>query len=463
LAFLLANPINQAVHYARFLRLRPFDTSDAQGRSDERHRRLALSALAAAVAKGISVVTLLVSVPLTLRYLGSERYGMWATMSSFIALLTFADFGIGNGLLTSVSAASGRDDTGAIRSYISSALFVLIGVAAILLAAFAIAYPTVSWASIFNVQGALSRQEAGPAIAALAACIAIGLPLGVTQKVQMALQEGFRASLWNCLSSAMTLATLLAAIHARAGLHVLVLALVGTPLLVSLLNGLIYFTIFRPDLAPGPGAMSLQKVSYLARTGLIFVTLQTIVAAAYGSDNIIVARTLGAAQVPQYAIPAQMFTLITTVLIMGLGPLWPAYSEAKSRLDHDWIGITVRRSIAFSMMFAAAASLLLVLTAPFIIDLWVGRSIHPSVLLLLGLGCWRILDAGGNAVSVYLNGAHHLRFQLAVLSVAGGVGIILKIVLIQRIGVSGAAWGSVISYLLATVPVAIFLRRRFAS
>src|SRR5512133_170880 len=81
------------------LRLAPFDSSTEEGRSKERYRRVALTTVASVASRGIGLVTLLVSVPLTLTYLGAERYGMWMTISSLVAVLNFADLGMGNGLM----------------------------------------------------------------------------------------------------------------------------------------------------------------------------------------------------------------------------------------------------------------------------------------------------------------------------------------------------------------------------
>ena len=55
------------------IRLRPYATATPEGRASERHRRVALSALASALAKIISVSTALISVPLTLHYLGRSN------------------------------------------------------------------------------------------------------------------------------------------------------------------------------------------------------------------------------------------------------------------------------------------------------------------------------------------------------------------------------------------------------
>ena len=84
------------------IRLRPFDVSTEGGRSRERYRRAGFTAAAAFAAKIVAVAAVFVTVPLTLNYLGSERYGLWMTISSVSLMLGFADLGIGNGVLLSL-------------------------------------------------------------------------------------------------------------------------------------------------------------------------------------------------------------------------------------------------------------------------------------------------------------------------------------------------------------------------
>ncbi len=84
------------VRISSLLKLSSFNTQTAEGRSRERYRRASLSTIAAGLSKVVSILTGLITVPLTIKYLGAERYGLWMTISSTIAMLTFADLGIGN-------------------------------------------------------------------------------------------------------------------------------------------------------------------------------------------------------------------------------------------------------------------------------------------------------------------------------------------------------------------------------
>jgi O-antigen/teichoic acid export membrane protein len=92
------------------LRFTQFDTSTSEGRASERHRRIALTGLVSVAAKAVSIITMLIVVPLTLNYLGAERYGLWMTISSVIAMMVFADFGIGNGLMNAITESYGKND-----------------------------------------------------------------------------------------------------------------------------------------------------------------------------------------------------------------------------------------------------------------------------------------------------------------------------------------------------------------
>jgi len=89
-------------------RLSPFDLENPEGKSRERYRRILLTTGASFAARGVSVLTGLVTVPLCVGYLGHEQYGIWMTITSFFIMLGFADFGIGFGLLNAVAEASSR-------------------------------------------------------------------------------------------------------------------------------------------------------------------------------------------------------------------------------------------------------------------------------------------------------------------------------------------------------------------
>ncbi|PJF33422.1 MAG: hypothetical protein CUN57_02230, partial [Phototrophicales bacterium] len=70
----------------------------------ERDRRLRWAAGASIVSKIGTFVLQIVVVPIAIRHLGPERFGIYATIVSVFAFLSMADFGFGPGIVRAVAA-----------------------------------------------------------------------------------------------------------------------------------------------------------------------------------------------------------------------------------------------------------------------------------------------------------------------------------------------------------------------
>lgn len=426
----------------------------------ERKRRVVQSAAAAAAAKLVTVATGLISVPLTLNYLGPERYGMWMTMSSLVAMLAFADFGMGNGVLALVAKAHGEDDRHRIRAGVSSAFAALTVVAATILLGLLLVYPVISWARLFNVTSPQAQAEAGPAFAVFVGAFALAIPLSIVQRVQMGLQRGFIASLWQCLGSVLALIGVLMGVQLHASLPWLVAALTGFPLLASMLNSASFFVRSRRDIAPSPRHVSRALLRAIAKTGLLYFTLQLVAAVTYTSDSLVITQMLGAAAVAPFAVTERMFALISMFVGLALTPLWPAYAEALARGDVAWVRSTLLRSLVLSVCCAAVMACVLVTFGKAIVLAWAGGSVQPTSLLLASFGVWKLIECVGMALAMFLNGANIVRFQITVALTTAVVAIAGKILLTPVIGLPGVLWASTAAYtLFCLIPILWMLPR----
>ncbi len=439
---------------------RPEDPETEGGRAQVRHRAIALTALCSAFARVLSIATTLAAVPLTLHYLGPERYGMWMALSAFSVLLSFADFGIGNSVLTAVAHSAGRRDPSELRRQIASAYAAMGGIALIMLALLAAIYPFVAWERLFNVGGAQAAAEAGPAAAMFLAILALTTPLGLVLRIQLGLQQGFRASLWQGGASLATLVALLAAIRLEGSLPWLVLALAGTPVLVSLVNTLDFFGNRHRELRPRFDRIDFGAIRRLSGEGALFLVLQICAALLFQMNAFIVAQVQGAEAVAAYAVPERMFAVVATVLAMVFTPLWPAYGDAVARGDHRWARQTLRRSLVLGVGSAALLSGVLVAAGPQLIRWWVGEGLAVPFALLAGLGLWRVIEGAGNAGAMFLNGVNRLKIQVLAALACVVVSIPLRIWWTQEFGLPGVIWATVASYALVALPFMIVAVRR---
>lgn len=452
------------------LTLRPGEVDTPEGRSRERYRRVALTGLAASGTRVISLATSLISVPLTLRYLGVERYGMWLAITSVVIMLGSADLGMGNGLINLIADAMGREDREEARRAASSALCMLSGIAFLILLSAAIAYPFVPWGRLFNVHSALAIHEAGPALLVFLACVAINLPLSVISSIQTGLLNGFLNNLWAILGSIFSLAALLLAIHFHAGLAVLLLAFSGAPIVALLLNGAQLFLWEQPGLLPNWRSVSLITARRLLRMGIMFFLLQVSISVAYGSDNIVIARIMGAGAVPAYAVPARLFNIVASLLGMVSGAMWPAYADAKARSDWHWIKRSYIRTTILGVSVSAALTAALIIFGNRILYVWVnlfsgadkghGPVIQASALLLTIFGIRCVLNAYLQPINYLMNGINELKVQVIAGLIMAVVNIGLSILFVKMYGIVGAVLGTVVAEtIVLVVPMTIALNR----
>lgn len=430
--------------------LRPLGHETAEARSKERYRRLALSATTGGLVRLIGFITIAVTVPLTLGYLGAARYGFWVTVTSLAAVLQFSDLGLGNGLVTMVAESPAHNERQRVRTLVSSALALLVVSGAVVLALSLLLARFVDWPAIFDLSGTAAR-EAAPAIAVFLVCLAAGIPLGLVTNVQNGLQEGFHANMWTALGAITGLAALITAALMQAPVPVLVAAGAIPPLLALAGNSVDFFCRRHPDLRPSLAAVDMSTAKALLRLGGLFFVLQLAVAVAYSSDNLIIGAVRGAQEVTKYAVPFRLFAFLPMVVALFSAPLWPAYGEAIARGDIAWVRQALFRSLAVVGAITVPCGVLLVIAGPSVIDAWTGGRVRPGGFLLMGLGLWAVLGSLGGAASMLLNAARAVRLQVLAASTMALTNVGLTIVLVGRIGAAGAVWATVLSYLVCVV------------
>jgi len=436
------------------------DLQSRRGRAKERIRRVALTSVTTFAAKGAQVAAGLISVPLTLHYLGAERYGLWMMISSAAAVLRYADFGMGNGLINVISHAHGVRDEPLARANTSSAFFMLAGTACAILLLLATIYPFVNWPAVFNVKSALARVEAGPALTIFALCTLASMPLGVVQRVQFGYQEGYASNLWLAAGSLLGLAGVIGVIRFRGGLTWLVLAIAGGPLLSAALNYWVHFGWMRPWLRPALGCFKRSLASDLARAGATFFGIQMFAILLAPFDNILIGRVLGPAAVAQYSVLWKLANLAFMVPVIVVQPLWPAYCEALARGDLDWVRLTFRKAIVFSAMTSSIIAAGLIAFGGQLILLWVGRAITVPPSVMVPLALQMVLWAIGSAAEFVLYSANAARYALRSVAAWTITGITMKAWWLGHFGVPGLAWASALTCLIFyAVPNVLRARR----
>jgi O-antigen/teichoic acid export membrane protein len=416
-----------------------------------RYVRILQATLTSLAGRGIGVLVSLVSIPLTVSYLGAERYGVWVTISTFLAWLNIADLGLGNGLTNSLSECYGHDRPDLAQRYVATAFWMLVGVAAALGAMFGLAWSWIDWSALFNVQSIEARAEVAAAMALAIAIFLLNFPLSLVAKIYGAYQEGAVANFWATAGNIVSLLALVAATRVEGGLVWLVVAVSGSLLAITALNAAWLFLRHKPWLAPRPGMVRRESMWRLAGTSGMFFVLQIASLLILQTDNLIIAHYLGARQVTPYSVAWRLFSYTALFQVLLFPSLWPAYAEAFARKDVGWVRRTFRANILTSTLLTIALTLPMVFFGSQIIALWAGPDAVPPRMLLIWMGCWSVINVMMNVVACILNGSGHVQGQMLYGMLTAIVNIILSIMFVLPFGITGVIAATVIAYLVCNV------------
>lgn len=397
--------------FQKFLRLRPFDVSTEKGRSDERYRLAFLSMATNLLSRSVAMLVMVLTVSLTIPYLGAERFGVWMTVASFVGMLSFLDLGVGNALTNKVSQVASKKNTEELRRTISGGLgflFVLGCSIGVLLLGVANVLP---WTKVIKVKSSIVSGEILDVLVVF--CVIFGLSLFVNgiQRVFAGLQRSYEAHLVSLLGSCLSILALWFAAKQEAAIPYLLLATFGVQTLVNLI---LLVILANRNLFTVKRIMDYIRLesSHLMRVGGLFLILQIGIMVGWGADSLIVASALGAAKVAEFAIIQRLFQLVTQPMNVMNAPLWGAYADAHSKGDKKFIQKTLKRSLMFTGIFSFIGVAIILLVGKRLVEIWTGSVLEVSLVLLLAYGVWAIFDAFGNALGVFLNGCSVMKPQI---------------------------------------------------
>ncbi len=215
-------------------------------RSQSRLIKAGLTGSSSLAIKLISMGMNLISIPLTAKYLGAERFGLWLMLSTFLSWVSMADFGLANSLKNALATADGKEEREKAKIAVSSVFWLTVNISLILGILFYISYPFIPWARIFNITSDVAKSEAGLAVIVVAILFLSRLILSIPSNIYHAYQEGYLYNSWEVISSILSIIGLIIAIIYKASLPVLVAVGFGTSLLGSLLSAIHLFVWRRP-------------------------------------------------------------------------------------------------------------------------------------------------------------------------------------------------------------------------
>ncbi len=361
-------------------------------------------------------------VPLSIKYLGKENYGIWLTLSSVITWFSLFDIGMGNGLRNKFAEAKALGKYHDAQAFVSTA-YCTIGVISFVLTVTLISLNRfVNWSQVFNTSPDL-RSELSFLLPVVFGFF--GLQLVTKLIVSIFQADQYHSIPYKVQFFGQWLSLVMIWLLTKSKGHSLLVfgsLYAASPVLILLVLNLFAFNgrykTFRP-------VFSMCKRKYLSEItglGLKFFIIQIAAMVLFSTDNFIITQLFGPAEVVPYNIAFKYFSIVTMGYSILITPYWSSFTEAYAKQDLDWIRGSVLR-IQKIWFIVPVVLLLMVLFSNRFYLLWVGKAVVVPMELSIVMSIFVVMTTFSMVYVNFINGVGIIRLQL----ITGIVSLILNI------------------------------------
>lgn len=399
--------------------------------------------------RGVSIICSFLIVPLTINYVSSYEYGIWLTISSLVAWISFFDVGIGNGLRNKFIEAVENNEPVRARRLVSTAYAII---SIIVVSVWAVAMTVscfIDWNSILNVSDVPGRELLYTVLIALTNfCVLFILSLNRT--LLNALQKPALASAFDTATQALLCIVLLLITHFTQGNIVyLAMAMGGTSIFVLITSNIWTFRTVLRDYRPSPKYVKFSYARDIMSLGIMFFFLSVLSIAFYQTNNLIISHYLGPEEVTVYNIAYRYINVLPMVFTIILTPFWSAFTEARVNNDYTWMK-SARKRLMQTLMLLGLAGLAMVIISPMVYKVWIKDMVTVPLMVTLLAYLFQMFNMWGSLWTQLLSGLGKLRLQVICSTVCCVSYVPLGCYFCDRYGLYGLMTVSVVLQMLCT-------------
>ena len=413
------------------------------GIKSNRTKNITKHVFLSSIYKGGHIVCSFLLVPLTIDFLDTENYGVWLTLSSFIAWFSFFDIGLGNGLRNKFAEAKATNNLEFAKGYVSTAYYSIGSICLVFFLLSMIIGYWVDWTKVFNTSIEM-KEQLQLLMPVVFGCFSLQLILKLITSVYVGDQNHSINGKISFFSAALSLLIVwILTLTAHSSLLIFGVIFSALPIVILLVLNIYAFTgkykIYSPK-------FSFWKIEYfkdIFGLGFSFFVIQISVLVLFSTDNFIITQLFGPEEVVPYNVAYKYIGISNMIFTILLTPYWSSITEAYSKNELDWIRKAMKNLMKF-MMGVLAIIVILVLCSSWAYQIWLGDKVKIPLSLTLSMALFFAITMVYTPFNFFLNGVGKIRLHMITFLIAAVVNIPLSILLVQITG-----WG-VNAVILAT-------------
>ena len=413
--------------------------SSVSSRSKIVLKNVALSGLV----KATNIIISFFTVPLTLKYLNQEEYGLWLTIYSIMTWLMYFDGGLGSGLRNKFTEAKAKNESYKIRSYISTSYFILFCTIGILIPLFFILNIWFDWRTFLNITGE-NNTNLNNTIFLIFTIFCLQFVFRLIDSILIADQRSGESDLLNMLGSAFSLLIFYIITPFFNKSFILVgIVFCGIPLLVNIIYTIYLFLTRYYKYIPSHKLVELSYYKELMSLGSKFFIIQICSLITIGSTNIIITKVLSPSDVVIYNLAYKYFSFILLAFGILTGSMYSTFNEAYQRGEIYWIKNIVKKVNIVSAL-SIFIIIIMIISANYNYSLWVGKSIKIPMSLNILMAGYYIIIVWVTVYSTFISAIGKIKIAYYVSIINSILYIPLAVFLSNFMGINGIVTAQII-------------------
>ena len=399
--------------------------------TNENNKIILKNTIQAFIIKGGALIISLFTMPAYMRYFeNQEVLGLWFTVLSVLSWILTFDFGIGNGLRNKLVEAIAKNNKEDIRSYISSAYYI---VGLITLVGLIIGYNIsvfVDWNSVFNISETLISKHV---MLNVTRCIFIGIMiqflLRLISSVLYALQKSAINNFLSLITSILQFGFVILAPSFNPEINLKMLSyfyILCTNIPLFIITVLVFATKLK-DSFPKINYFSKKHAGEVLKTGGMFFWCQIMYMVIVNTNEFFISNYTSPACVVEYQVYNKLFSLVGMLFTLALTPIWSAVTKSIAEGDFNWLKklFDTLKKIA---LLAIVGEFFIIAFLQIIVNLWLSeKALHINYIYAI---CFAIF--GGSFIyqtilSTIVCGMGKMKLQ----SICYTIGVFFKFIIIH--------------------------------
>ena len=419
-----------------------------------RARDILLNTLTSYLRDAVDILSFIVLVPFLIKTLGTESFGLWSLLWSFISLFSLIDMGVGSSVVKYVGEAKGKGNINRQQQVISTIFWIYLGLGTVLMIA------VLPCLLFFNEVFDIPLQQQGSAktvLLILGVRSALGVPLDLFRGLLISFQRYRVANMYRMIATIAYFGSVLIILPDISKLWVLALLnlLMGV---VPRVVMMIHAKVSLPGITLHPRYFQRSIVKEIFSFSIYFMIIRVSGLIYTRVDALIIKAYLPLEMVAIYAIAMRLSDTGERFCAQLNRVLTPVVAELQGADDQEKIKEVWYQGAKLTIAMATPLLLGLALLGEPLVRAWTGEEFISAVPVLYWLTSAAMVGIiHGNTHNILSMGGEQRYLAFALLA-SQVLNVILSILLITPLGIIGVGMAT----LCSTLPVEVLLIQRKA-